>query len=71
MHAKINDKIVLLSSLYLKLAWDVLKSYKNDTQISIVYQDIQIQENLLEILEDKRIELVVMVQKGIFEEFIK
>ncbi|XP_051160200.1 fatty acid synthase-like [Leptopilina boulardi] len=61
---KIDEKVVFPTSLYLKLAWDVLKSLKDDSELSVVYQNVYIHKHQVEIQEDKNITLKVMVQKG-------
>ncbi|XP_051174620.1 fatty acid synthase-like [Leptopilina boulardi] len=63
-HFKIDDKVVVPTALYLKLVWEVLHSLKDDSKISLVYQNVTIHKHQVEIPEDKNIILVVMVQKG-------
>ncbi|XP_051172618.1 fatty acid synthase-like [Leptopilina boulardi] len=67
-HARINDKIVICPSVYLNLAWQVLKLLKKNSEFSVVYHDVQIYDQV-EITEEKNTTLVVMVQKatGFFE----
>ncbi|XP_051160074.1 fatty acid synthase-like [Leptopilina boulardi] len=63
-HAKIEDEVIIPTSVYLKLAWDVLKSLKNDSEFSVVYHNVKIHKHQVKIPEDESIILVVMVQKG-------
>ncbi|XP_043469511.1 fatty acid synthase-like [Leptopilina heterotoma] len=63
-HNKIDDKVIVPSSLYLTLAWEVLKSLKEKSEESVVYENIKIHKHQVELSKDKNIELVVMVQKG-------
>ncbi|XP_033219715.1 fatty acid synthase-like isoform X2 [Belonocnema kinseyi] len=66
---KIDDKIVLPSALYLKLAWTVLEELSEEKGMSIVFENVQICKHQVVIPENEEIVLVVMVQKGtgIFE----
>lgn len=64
-HAKIENRIVIPSSLYLNLAWDVLKSLKDCSEASILYKNVKIHKQQVEIPIDETIVLVTMVHKGI------
>lgn len=61
---KIDDKIVLPSSLYLKLAWEVLEEISEEKGMSIVLENVQICKHQVVIPENEEFVLVVMVQKG-------
>ncbi|XP_043469513.1 fatty acid synthase-like [Leptopilina heterotoma] len=63
-HAKIGDKVIIPSSLYLTLAWEVLNSLKNKSEEYVIYKTIKVYKHLVEIPKDQNIEIVTMVQKG-------
>lgn len=63
-HVKINGKLIVPTSVYLNLVWQVFKSFKPDSEISVVYEKVKIHKQLVEIPEDEKLILVVMVQKG-------
>ncbi|XP_043468880.1 fatty acid synthase-like [Leptopilina heterotoma] len=63
-HAKIQGIPVIPISLYLNTAWDIVKGFQNSSEFSIVYRNVIIHEQLVEIPVDGNIELVTMVQKG-------
>ncbi|XP_051173561.1 fatty acid synthase-like [Leptopilina boulardi] len=68
-HARVNDKIIVHTSVYLNLVWKVLKLLKNNSEFSVVYNDVKIHKHDVEIREDESITLVVMVLRatGYFE----
>lgn len=63
-HHRIYGTIVIPTSFYLKLAWDVLNSFQTNPESSVIYKNVIIHDQLM-ISFDEDIELVTMVQKGI------
>ncbi|XP_043468912.1 fatty acid synthase-like [Leptopilina heterotoma] len=63
-HAKFESKIVIPLSLYLKLVSDIIRSFQDNTEFSIVYKNVEVHKQQVEISVDNNIELVIMVQKG-------
>ncbi|XP_051174729.1 fatty acid synthase-like [Leptopilina boulardi] len=61
---KIENKIVIPNFLYLKLAWDVLKLFQNKCVLSIIYHNVTIHQQQVEIPIEENIVLLTMVQKG-------
>ena len=61
---KIDDKTVLPSALYLKLAWEVFEEISEEKNMSIVFDSVQICKHQVVIPENEEFVLVVMVQKG-------
>ncbi|XP_033218585.1 fatty acid synthase-like [Belonocnema kinseyi] len=61
---KIHGKVVLPISAYLDLTWTVFKSIKEDTEIPVVFENVQIHKQQIEIADSEPLVLVVMVQKG-------
>ncbi|XP_043463802.1 fatty acid synthase-like [Leptopilina heterotoma] len=60
---RIYSTTVIPTSLYLKLAWDVLNSFQTNPESSVSYTDV-ITHNQLILPFDENIELITMVQKG-------
>lgn len=69
-HVRIDGRVVVPTSVYLKLAWDVLKYFKNSSKLSLVYNDVKVHNYQVVIPENDKIVLVVMVQKGIRFSFV-
>ncbi|XP_051160333.1 fatty acid synthase-like [Leptopilina boulardi] len=63
-HARIDNKVVIPTCIYLKLAWEVLKSLKDDCEISVIFEKLKMHKYQVEIPEEENIILVVTVQKG-------
>ncbi|XP_043468869.1 fatty acid synthase-like [Leptopilina heterotoma] len=63
-HARIEGKIVIPITLYLKLAWSVLKLSLKNSEYSLVYHNVQIHKQQVEIPSNKSVNLVAMVQTG-------
>ncbi|XP_043468900.1 fatty acid synthase-like [Leptopilina heterotoma] len=63
-HSRIDSKIVIPISLYLNTAWDIIKSFQNTSEFGVIYKNVKIHEQLVEIPFDESIELLTMVQKG-------
>ena len=61
---KIDDKIVIPSALYLKLAWEVLQEISEEKNLPVVFENIQIYKHQVVIPEKEELELVLMVQRG-------
>ncbi|XP_043468926.1 fatty acid synthase-like [Leptopilina heterotoma] len=63
-HAKIESKIVIPTSLYLKLVLDIVQKFQDNTEFSMIYKNVEVYKQQVEISVDNNIELVIMVQKG-------
>lgn len=60
---RIDNKIVIPASLYLKLVWNVLREISEERDL-IVFENVQIFKHQLIIPQSEEVSLVVMVQKG-------
>lgn len=69
-HAKIDGRVIVPTSVYLKLAWNVINYFKNSCEISLVYRNVRIHKHQVEIPENDKVVLVVMVQKGTWFSFV-
>ena len=67
---KVNGKIVVPISAYLNLAWTVFKSIRGNPEVSVVFENVQIHKQQVEIPKREALQLVVMIQKGEFYQVV-
>ena len=61
---KVDEKVVVPASAYVKLTWTVFKSLRKETEVPVVFEEVQIHKHQVEIPENEALVLVVMLQKG-------
>ena len=62
---KIDNKIVLPYSLYLKLALSVMENLSDERDLRIIFDKVVIHK-IQNVAEDEVLELTVMVQRGTY-----
>lgn len=67
---KVDGKVVVPISAYLDLTWTVFKSIKEKTDIPVVFENVRIHKQQIEIPDREPLMLVVMIQKGEFHQIV-